>query len=98
MPPSAPTVDDIVAMPTMVSVTWYHPPIDLVDQYFVHWEYVGPCQVPPLVDDDRLDGTVRNFTLADLNPNSQYLLTLEARNGEGSNSSFVIVNTTIEGM
>ena len=100
VPPSSPVFTATFYTSTTSTILWTHPatvpPFDFVLHYNISWSYVGPCSGSGApVDETRLlHGSRRNFTLTNLRPNSQYLVTLVAVGALGSQ---ILLNTTASG-
>ena len=93
-----PTITDVLSTSTNSTIQWSHPQPDFIVSYNVGWSYAGSCTgpgSPPDAHQVLSDGSRRNFTLVGLRPNSQYFVTLVAKNTIGATQSTVLINTTL---
>ena len=98
VPPSVPnvTVDAVTA--TTITISWSQDPTDTIDHSVVMYDYMGPCFGQGVISDlFSLGSSTRNHVIADLRPNSQYLVIVDAQNAAGSSASEVNVSTTSAG-
>ena len=93
MPPST-------NLTSSATISWMQHPLGYVTNYSVSWTYSGPCTGVQGLDgtDVLTDGTTRNYTLIDLEPNSEYSVQVVATNNAGSSlAGHATVYTAIAG-
>ena len=62
------------------------------------YDYMGPCFGRGVISElFSLGSSTRNHVIADLRPNSQYLIIVDAQNAAGSSASEVNVSTASAG-
>ena len=88
------------ATPTSIALTWSQAAGEVVDSFLISYSYtVRGCLGEDGASTQRVgDGTVRIFTLAGVQENSVFTISLQARNGKGGTSqpSASITVTTSE--
>ena len=98
VPPSVPnvTVDAVTA--TTITISWSQDPTDTIDHSVVMYDYMGPCFGRGVISElFSLGSSTRNHVIADLRPNSQYLVIVDTQNAAGSSASEVNVFTASAG-
>lgn len=69
---------------------------DSVDSYNITWMYTGPCMDTGLpLEYAQVNGSVRDYTVASLQPNAEYEVTVVAINRGGSASESITVHTSV---
>ena len=98
VPPYTPTlVEATAAAPTSIVLTWTHPPMDMVDSFLIAYSFtIRDC------DSDEagmspwwvVSGDTRNFSLTGLEENSDFVLSILARNSAGDSEVSQTTATT----
>ena len=84
--------------PTAITITWVVSQDIFIKRFEVTYNYtVKRCQAPHVINTNTTtisNGTVRTYTLENLNEDSTYRITVKAINDEGSTMSTVTADTS----
>ena len=82
---------------TTAVIVWTQDFSDNIDRIFITWTYSGPCANAQYPDGSAFfsDGSIRMYSLENLAPNSQYMVTVQNQNSAGYSSESINISTSI---
>ena len=98
--PSAPTLISATPLTTTISLTWTQPPGDVVDSYTISYirtndQCMGKTEFTVSVHVSGINGSMRSYTLTNLEEDSECDIVIKAVNTAGSTSSAVLTTRTL---
>ena len=88
-PPYTPTINMVTPQTTSINLAWSQHAGDVVDSYTISYSYITRCCGGTVLGGNTItgiDGSIRTYSLSNIEENSDFDISITAVNGVGSST------------